>query len=77
MSRRGKGPQMMLRPLPSSSSYMQCSGPTVGGGGRSYSDGITELEQNEVSRGDLEKQHGPVEQTAPGLRSQTNPLLGL
>ena len=78
MSRRGKGPKMMLRPLPSSSSYMQCSGPTVGRSGRKVTVmGSLSLEQKGVSRGDLEKQHGPVEQTSPGFRSQTNPLLGL
>ena len=60
----------MLRPLPSSSSSMQCSGPTVGRGGREVTViGSLSLEQEGVSRDDLEKQHGPVE--------QTDPLLGL
>ena len=60
----------MLRPLPSSSSSMQCSGPTVDRGGREVTViGSLSLEQKGVSRDDLEKQHGPVE--------QTDPLLGL
>ena len=61
---------MVLRPLPPSTSSMQCSGPTVGRGGRKVTViGSLSLEQKGVSSDHLEKQHGPVE--------QTDPLLGL
>lgn len=69
---------MLVVPFSSWSLCVQCSGPTVGsGGGKDTMIGSRSLEQRGVSRDDLEKQHGPAEQTAPGFKSQINPLLAV